>query len=172
MKRVGLVAALVLLPAVILVIANLPFRALPDGVRADRIIVEKSRHRLTLVANGQTLTSYPVAFGRSAMGAKVCQGDQRTPEGNYRIDARNPRSAFHLGLHISYPNAKDCARSRRAGCRPGGEIMLHGLPNGLGWVGRLHRLVDWTSGCIAVTNPEIGEIWRVVPVGTPIEIRP
>jgi len=172
MKRLALVSAIVLLPAIILMLANLPLRALPDGAKADRLIVEKSRHRLTLYANGQTLRSYPVAFGRSAVGAKVCQGDRRTPEGNYLIDTRNPRSAFHLGLHISYPNAEDRARSRRAGCRPGGAIMLHGLPNGLGWIGRLHRLTDWTSGCIAVTNPEIAEIWRVVPVGTRIEIRP
>ena len=49
--------------------------------------------------------------------------------------------------------------------------MIHGLRNGLGWFGRLHRLVDWTAGCIAVTDPEIEEIWRVVPDGTPVEIR-
>ena len=88
------------------------------------------------------------------------------------LDSRNPQSRFHLSIHISYPNAVDVEAARRAGVRPGGAIMIHGIQNGLGWIGRFHRFWDWTDGCIAVTNSEIEEIWRAVPDGTPIEIRP
>jgi len=50
--------------------------------------------------------------------------------------------------------------------------MIHGLPNHQGHIGAAHRLTDWTEGCIAVTNEEIEEIWRLVPDGTPIQINP
>ncbi|MCC7462131.1 MAG: hypothetical protein IT480_06660 [Gammaproteobacteria bacterium] len=59
-----------------------------------------------------------------------------------------------------------------AGIDPGELIMIHGLHNGPGWLGRLHRAIDWTNGCIAVTDAEIDAIARVVPDGTPIGLRP
>ena len=96
----------------------------------------------------------------------------KTPEGSYIIDSRNPHSQFHLALHISYPNDADRARARRLGVNPGGDIMIHGLPPQWAWLGAAHRKTDWTLGCIAVTNPEIEEIWALVRIGTPIEIKP
>ncbi|RYD70798.1 MAG: hypothetical protein EOP84_26055, partial [Verrucomicrobiaceae bacterium] len=94
------------------------------------------------------------------------------PEGNYIIDWRNPKSVCFRSLHISYPDSADKARARTQGVSPGGNIMIHGLPNGFGWIGRLHRLRNWTDGCVGVTNPEMLELWQAIPDGTPIEIRP
>jgi murein L,D-transpeptidase YafK len=88
------------------------------------------------------------------------------------VVGRNPKSAYHLSLRLSYPNAADVAAAKAKGCPPGGDIMIHGITNGLGWMGRLHRQVDWTLGCIAVTDEEIERIWNLVPDGTPVEITP
>jgi murein L,D-transpeptidase YafK len=99
-------------------------------------------------------------------------GDHKTPEGVYVIDQKNAKSRFHLALHVSYPNAKDLERAKKEGARPGNAIMVHGVGSGFAWLGPLQHDVDWTDGCIAVTNSEIEEIWRLVPEGTPIEIKP
>lgn len=143
----------------------------PLTQQADRIVVSKSGHTLTLYAHKVAIHTYKVSLGRSA-GAKRQQGDHRTPEGRYVIDGRNPHSAFHLALHISYPNADDRARAAAAHTAPGGDIMIHGLRNGLGIVGPLQRSFDWTDGCIAVTDAEIDEIYRAVPNNIPIDIQP
>jgi len=145
---------------------------LKADARADRIVVHKGGRVLELMAGGVTLKRYAIALGREPVGAKQREGDGRTPEGGYRIDYRNPASGYHLALHISYPDAADRARARKAGVSPGGDIMIHGMRNGYGWIGPLHRLVDWTNGCIAVTDTEMDEIWRAVANGTEIEIRP
>lgn len=118
------------------------------------------------------MKTYRVALGRAPTGAKEYEGDQRTPEGIYRIDFHKPDSDYHLALHISYPEQADLERAAAQGLSAGSDIMIHGLPNGRGWIGRFHRRNDWTAGCIAVTDFEIEEIYRVVPDGTPIEIRP
>jgi murein L,D-transpeptidase YafK len=149
--------------------------ARPPGkpsLRADRIVVEKARRRLTLMWQGRPVKIYRVALGREPVGRKQCEGDRRTPEGIYRIDSRNARSAYHRALHVSYPNAGDLAEARRARCSPGGSIMIHGLPNGYGWLGASHRMKDWTLGCIALTDDEIEEVWDAAPNGTVVEIRP
>jgi murein L,D-transpeptidase YafK len=140
--------------------------------KADRILVEKAAHRLTLFSAGRKLKEYRVALGFSPVGSKQREGDGRTPEGNYAIDFHKSDSAFHRALHISYPNAADTARAAEAGVAPGGDIMIHGLSNGFSALGSAHRLRDWTAGCIAVTDSEIDEIWESVNDGTPIEIRP
>jgi murein L,D-transpeptidase YafK len=167
---------LLLTPAVLLlaaaVYAHWPSPALPADTVADAVLVEKSARRLTLLRDGQPLKVYRVSLGRQPVGPKQREGDRRTPEGRYIIDRRNPASGYHRALHVSYPDADDVARARALGVPPGGDIMVHGIRNRLGWLGRLHRLADWTQGCIAVTNPEIRELWRAVPDGTPIEIRP
>lgn len=139
---------------------------------ADLVIVEKAARRMTLQAGGAVLRVYAVALGRQPEGPKRRAGDGRTPEGRYVIEARNPASKYHLSLRISYPDAGDRARAAAAGASPGGAIMIHGLPHGMGWMGSSHRASDWTEGCIAVTDQEMEEIWRLVAVGTPIEIRP
>lgn len=118
------------------------------------------------------LKSYNVSLGRVPVGAKQKEGDKKTPEGRYVIDYRKPDSAYFRSLHISYPSPADTEAAQKAGLSAGGDIMIHGLRNGLGWIGKLHRLANWTLGCIAVTNQEIEELWRVVPDGTVIELRP
>ncbi|PYX70617.1 MAG: hypothetical protein DMG78_18365 [Acidobacteria bacterium] len=120
---------------------------------------------------GQVIKSYRVALGGDPVGAKTRQGDHKTPEGIYVLDSRNAHSQFHKSIHISYPNARDRAAARAQGVSPGGDVFVHGLPNGYGWVGASHRAKDWTDGCIAVTDEEIEEIWKAVGDGTAIEIR-
>jgi murein L,D-transpeptidase YafK len=144
----------------------------PDAERATSIVVDKAARRLTLLREREPLRSYTVALGRRPEGHKQIEGDARTPEGVYTIDFKHPRSRYHLALRLSYPSATDRESARQRGVPPGGDIMIHGIRNGLGWLGRFHRIFDWTDGCVAVTNSEIEEIWRLVAVGTPIEIRP
>ncbi|HET7810353.1 MAG TPA: L,D-transpeptidase family protein, partial [Steroidobacteraceae bacterium] len=145
---------------------------LPEGTRADRVVVSKSARSLELYRGSELLRSYPVSLGREPVGPKQREGDGRTPEGRYTLDYRKLDSSFHRALHISYPSPADSASAKSAGLNPGGLIMIHGMRNGLGFLGRLHTWVGWTDGCIAVTNNEIEEILRVVPDGTPIEIKP
>jgi murein L,D-transpeptidase YafK len=140
--------------------------------KADMILVEKSARRLTLFCAGRKLKEYRIALGFSPVGSKQHEGDGRTPEGKYTIDFHKSDSAFHRALHTSYPDAADSARATEAGVAPGGDIMIHGLPNGFSALGSAHRLRDWTGGCIAVTDSEIDEIWASVADGTSIEIRP
>lgn len=135
-------------------------------------MILKKDHLLELFAKGKMIRTYKVALGQGGLAPKKKEGDARTPEGHYIIDSRNAASAYHKSLHISYPDAEDRKRAAKLGVSPGGAVMIHGLPNGKGWVGAGHRLYDWTLGCIAVTDDEIEEIWKLVPVGTPVEIRP
>jgi len=143
---------------------------LPIGTEADKILIEKKIRRLTLFNNGKSLKSYRIALGPNSEGKKLEEGDKRTPEGTYLVDRRKERSRYHRALHISYPNSDDIAQAKERGVSPGSDIMIHGLPNGIGFLGKLHVKRDWTLGCIAVTNSEIDEIWRAVPDGTSVEI--
>lgn len=141
--------------------------------QADRIVVEKSARRMELWRGETKIAAYDIALGGAPeAGHKRQEGDERTPEGHYVIDWRNTRSVAHMSLHISYPNAADSAAAAARGVSPGGAVMIHGLPNGWGALGRLHLMADWTDGCIGVTNAEMEQIWSRVPDGTPIEIRP
>lgn len=144
----------------------------PEPQRADMILVEKAARRLTLLREGRPLAAYPVSLGFTPLGHKRQEGDGRTPEGRYRIEWKNSRSVAHLSLKVSYPDMRDQAAAEAAGIPPGGDIMVHGLMNGFSWLGTLHRLADWTQGCVAVSNGEMAEIYARVDVGTPIEIRP
>jgi murein L,D-transpeptidase YafK len=152
--------------------AQFNFDPLPRDAIADRILVEKSARRLTLFQKGRALKIYSVALGHAPEGAKEYEGDQRTPEGIYSIDFHKRDSDYHLALHVSYPEQRDIDRAAVEGLSAGSDIMIHGLPNGRGWLGRFHRRNDWTAGCIAVTDFEIEEIYRAVPDGTLIELRP
>jgi murein L,D-transpeptidase YafK len=140
--------------------------------RADFVLVLKAPRRLLLLRGDRVLRDYQVALGADPIGPKRHQGDRRTPEGRYRIAGRVAASRFHRALRISYPNEQDLEFARRAGLAPGGDVMIHGLPNGESWVGEAHRSYDWTNGCIAVTDDEMNEIWELVDDGTPIEILP
>lgn len=139
---------------------------------ADSIVIEKKARRLTLFHQGRALRSYRVALGANPVGDKRVAGDRRTPEGVFEIDWKNEKSDFHLALHISYPDSAHRARAAALGASPGGDILIHGLRNGSGATGAFHRTVDWTDGCIALTDEEIEGVWSAVMVGTPVEIRP
>ncbi len=139
---------------------------------ADRVVVNKGTRQMVLLKDDEVIKSYQVALGKDPVGPKMRQGDGKTPEGTYRLDRRNTCSKFYKSIHISYPSPADVKAARALGVSPGKDVMIHGLPNGLGRVGELHTLLDWTNGCIAVTNAEMDEIWQLVADGTIIEIRP
>jgi murein L,D-transpeptidase YafK len=145
---------------------------LPANTTIDRIVVEKSARKLSIFRGDTKLKTYRIALGRCPLGAKEQEGDMKTPEGVYQIDYRNPHSDYHLALHVSYPSEEDTAGATERGVPAGFDIMIHGLPNGCGWIGAFHRRKDWTAGCMALTDEEIEELWRVTSDGTPIEIRP
>jgi murein L,D-transpeptidase YafK len=136
----------------------------------DRIVVEKSARRMTLYRGQDAVRIYDVALGFTPEGDKTRQGDGKTPEGRFAVNRRNGASRYHLSLGITYPEAADIARARAGGFDPGGDIFFHGQPNGFPASMTLRR--DWTAGCIALSNAEIEELWRVTPIGTPVEIRP
>ncbi len=167
-------------PLLLLVVLNLsapstaakPPDPAPESEQADRVLVLKAERRLILFREGRRLAAYDIVLGRNPEGHKRREGDSRTPEGRYRIDWRNPQSSFHLSLHISYPAERDSEAAAARGEDPGGMIMIHGLPNGMSWLGAAGLVRDWTEGCIAVTDESIREIWRLVPDGTPIDIKP
>jgi len=142
------------------------------GNAVDEIVILKSARTMSLENNGQVLKTYKVALGRQPVGAKDREGDHKTPEGEYTVDAKNAHSDYYLALHLSYPSEADRVRARAMGVSPGSDVEIHGLPKGYGWIGAGHRLMDWTDGCVAVTNHEIEEIFGMVPVGTRVEMRP
>jgi murein L,D-transpeptidase YafK len=173
--KVRILTAVAIVGALIIAVAvqflEEPRVPLPDHVQADSIVVEKSKHSMSVFKNGKVFRTYRVALGRGGPEPKSQEGDARTPQGAYYIDRRNPRSSFHRALHVSYPDATDVAAASARGVSAGSDVMIHGIRNGLGWLGRLHRAVDWTAGCIAVTDREMDEVWRVVPDGTPVVIK-
>jgi murein L,D-transpeptidase YafK len=152
--------------------ALLPSQPPTIPARVDSILILKKDHLLELISGGKVIGTYHVDLGQGGLAPKQKENDARTPEGHYVIDIRNAASHYHKALHISYPNAEDRLRAQRMGVLPGGAIMIHGLPNGKGYIGAAHRLYDWTLGCIALTDSEIDEIWTMTPVGTPVEFRP
>jgi hypothetical protein len=147
-------------------------QSLPQGFVADKVVVYKKLRELRLLKGSDTVKTYWISLGANPIGHKERQGDGRTPEGSYIIDWRKSNSAFHLALHISYPDSSDKARAERRGISAGGMIMIHGLPNGFKWNGSPHPLPDWTDGCIAVSNSEIEELWRCIHDGTKILLLP
>lgn len=142
----------------------------PLTERIDRIVIEKSDRRLTVFRDGDPLRSYNIALGFAPTGDKQIEGDGKTPEGHFTINRRNAQSAYHLSLGIDYPQPEDTAFARQLGKSPGGDIFIHGQPNSLPDAITLPG--DWTVGCVAVSNAEIQELWRITPNGTPVEIRP
>ncbi|MES2291610.1 MAG: L,D-transpeptidase family protein [Pseudomonadota bacterium] len=149
-----------------------PVSAQPLDADIDLIIVEKAKHQLSVYREGILLKRYTVALGWGGLDPKEQQGDGKVPEGRYLITAHNPNSAYYLSLRIGYPTATQRADAAARGVNPGGDIMIHGLPNGRGGFGATHRTVDWTDGCIAVTDEEIEELFEHVADGTPIVIQP
>ena len=147
-----------------------PEKPLDTSKKIDKILVIKHERKLLVISDGEELKTYKISLGKEAIGKKEYEGDKKTPEGIYYINDKNPNSGYHLNLGISYPNAEDIKHAEKINKSPGGLIKIHGLRNGFGFIGKFHRLFDWTSGCIAVTNKEIEELYENVPIGTEIEI--
>jgi murein L,D-transpeptidase YafK len=145
---------------------------LPKKSRLDSLVAEKRHRLLTVYENGKPLKVYRFSLGDAPSGHKQFQGDEKTPEGLYYITDRNPNSICHKNLGISYPNARDRAFALAHGRSPGGDIKIHGLPNGQGHIGVGHLAYDWTNGCIAVTDEEVDELYEHVEIGSPILILP
>lgn len=141
-------------------------------IQVDKVIVYKSKRELQLLFKDRVVTKYKIALGGNPKGHKEQEGDQKTPEGKYKIDWHNPNSQFYKSLHISYPNKQDKLRAKKLGVSPGGDIFIHGLPKTWASIGKAHALHDWTLGCIALTNKEITEIYNNVKDGTVIIINP
>lgn len=167
-----LVLALVLCAMAAGASANDAPRAPARDTPADRVVIEKAKRTLTVYAGGKRLARFHVALGKQPVGAKLCRGDNRTPEGRYYLAGRKENSDYHRALRLSYPSPEDVERAREAGCEPGGDIMIHGLKEDWGIANKLHRRVDWTRGCVAVTNEEIEELWSLLPDGIAVEIHP
>jgi murein L,D-transpeptidase YafK len=146
--------------------------ALHAAGKADMVRVVKSEKRLYLLKENDVFASYPVKFGANPEGHKQQQGDERTPEGLYFLTYKNSNSAFYRSIHISYPNAEDQENARSLGVDPGGDIMIHGQANGWEWAGFLTQLVNWTDGCVALSNGNMDLVWNAIEPGTPIEILP
>lgn len=161
-----------LIVGIFLIVSQPAGNAIASITLADKVLVIKSERVLRLLKEGTVVKSYEIALGGEPVGPKMRKGDEKTPEGTYILDRRNPYSKFYRSIHVSYPNRSDIENAQKCGVSPGGDIMIHGLPRGMERVGELHTLVNWTKGCIAVTNAQMDEIWRMVPNGTPIEIRP
>lgn len=168
MKQFVVVAFLFIL--IVVLFANINFNSLPKNTEIDSLLVYKSERKLVAFSKGNIVKSYRIALGKSPIGAKQFQGDNKTPEGVYFINGRNGHSIAYKNLGISYPNAKDIANSK--GKPTGGDIKIHGLMNYLWFIGNFHRLSDWTNGCIAVNNFEMDELYNSVKIGTRIEIKP
>ncbi|QDK45473.1 hypothetical protein DOM22_10095 [Bdellovibrio sp. ZAP7] len=144
-----------------------------DGTKIDRIVISKDRKKLYALRDDVVLKSYDVAFGSVPYGPKQFEGDHKTPEGIYTIDSKNPESAYYLGLHIDYPNKADRAFAKSKGRSAGGDIMIHGFPNDAAknaMVSAVHPFYNWTTGCIALTNLEIQQLYTMTKKGTKVEI--
>lgn len=147
-------------------------KKLADGVVIDKVLVQKSIRTMSVYQKGVLLKQYTVSLGFNPIGHKQAEGDGRTPEGIYRLDWRNPKSAAYLSFHINYPNEKDKQVAQKLGVSPGGDIMVHGLYNSFKGIDPARIKADWTNGCVAVSNAEMDELWRAIPDGTLIEIQP
>lgn len=155
-----------------LLASELPMGAMDETPEVSEVLVRKEERRLYLISGDQVVRSYRIGLGDNPSGHKLYEGDERTPEGEYILDWRNPDSDFYKSIHISYPNDQDRELASAWGLDPGGSIMIHGLPTGVGDMAFAYLGLDWTDGCIAVSNEEMDEIWQLVADGTPIRIVP
>lgn len=174
MRRVviGVAAVGLLALGVLLAWANWPGPPWADGVRVDRLVVRKSERTLTAYAGGREVRVFRVSLGWNPVGPKEREGDRRTPEGIFTVTEHKRDSAYHRALRISYPRPEDEARARARGVSPGSDIMIHGVRNGLGWLGRAQRWFDWTAGCVALTNDEMDGLFERTVPGATVEILP
>ena len=144
----------------------------PQHPQADRVLVLKSERKLHLYREGEILRSFDIALGLAPQGPKRESGDFRTPEGRYFLEWKNPDSDYFMSLKVSYPNKQDMAQAAAAGVDPGGLIMIHGEPNNGRYSAMREQGMDWTDGCIAVSNADMVDIWLMTTEGMTIEIQP
>jgi murein L,D-transpeptidase YafK len=181
-RKNGLLAGLFLIGVTCVVLGGLFFLASTHSTelssrkylgqkKVDLIVINKSRHQLTLFSEGRLVREYEVSLGRNP-GRKSQRGDGKTPEGKYKVVSKVRNSKFHSALLLSYPNEDDLQRARELGVDPGSDIEIHGLENGLGWIGAAHKYVDWTDGCIGMTDEEIDDVVSLVEVDTTVMIYP
>ncbi|MCL1068342.1 L,D-transpeptidase family protein [Shewanella olleyana] len=143
-----------------------------NSSKVDLVVVNKSESSMSIFHQGQKIKTYQIAMGDAPQGHKLKEGDQRTPQGRYVLDYKKSDSAFYKSIHISYPNEEDRLRANALGVSPGGMIMIHGQNPNSSLTPEQAQQYNWTNGCIAVTNKEMDELWRVIEEGTPIEIWP
>ena len=137
----------------------------------DFIIVNKEKRDIILYKEGKVLYKFKISLGFEPIGTKIKRGDGKTPEGLYYIEDNIKESSFFLALKVSYPNPWDIRRALELNYHPGGQIMIHGVPN-IGYDRKFHNSNnDWTEGCIAISNQQMLEIWKKISVGTPILIK-
>jgi murein L,D-transpeptidase YafK len=172
MKKVFIVLLLLIFSFLVFGFISVHKNMIKKGTKIDFIRVVKTDRKLYAYCNHQLIKSYTISLGKNPLGAKVFEGDKKTPEGIYYIKDKNPNSIAYKNLGISYPNKTDVSNAKKMGKPPGGAIKIHGIYNGLGLIGRLHRFMDWTNGCIAVTNDEMEELYNHVLMGAKIEIVP
>lgn len=170
MKKVLLLLVLILISG--LVYNFSPETKLSAHSQVDSLVVFKSQYKMFAYQKGKLLKTYKVSLGDNPFGHKVFEGDEKTPEGLYSINAKNDKSGYHKNLGISYPNAQDIKYAKSIGKSPGGDIKIHGLRNGLGVINKFQRWFNWTNGCIALTNSEVDELYRAVKLKTKIQINP
>ena len=168
----GLTLVLLLVAGLFSVYYFSPEKKFPSNVVIDKMVVLKSNRQLYTYSKGERIKVYKISLGFHPNGKKEYQNDGRTPEGFYKINEKNPNSVCHKNLGISYPNQADIDNAKKLRKPTGGSIKIHGMINGNGIIGKFHRWVDWTGGCIAVTDREMDELYAHTPIGTPIEIRP
>ena len=167
----------IFLPLVILFFAGLVYNLYPETklsetAKIDSLVVFKSQNKMIVYQQGKLLKTYQVSFGDNPVGHKQFEGDEKTPEGHYTINAKNDKSGYHKNLGISYPNVQDINYAKLRGKSPGRDIKIHGLRNGLGMVNKFQRWFNWTNGCVALTNSEVDELYRSVKLGARIQIKP
>lgn len=170
LKIISVVFVLILTAAITYNI--IPEDKLPSETKIDSLVVYKSKREMLTFAKGRYTKTYTISLSRNSSGHKEFEGDMKTPEGIYFINDKNPNSGYHKNLGVSYPNAVDIEHANKLGKSAGGDIKIHGIRNYMGFIGKFHRLSDWTLGCIAVTNAEIDELFEAVEIGTPIKIYP
>ena len=157
-----------------------------DKVRSERgtrtdvqysVVIDKSDYELMLFEDGEWIATYPVVFGSKDQGDKLMEGDRRTPEGRFRITGKRKHAEWGFFLLLDYPNPESLTRftdRKKSGqiprsARIGGGIGIHGTRRNEEYA--VDRFMNWTEGCISVKYSHIAELYEMLPVGTPVEIR-
>ena len=169
-KKISLTLSLII--SVLTVYYFYPEDKLSANIIIDKLVVYKSKRQLLAYSNGKLEKTYKISLGKQPIGDKEFEGDNKTPEGVYFINDKNPNSGYHKNLGVSYPNKDDIKNAKQLGKPVGGDVKIHGLSNKTGFISKFHRWYDWTQGCIAVTDVEIDELYNAVKIGAKIEINP